>query len=364
MIVESNYTKDNIIKIKKYFETKVLLDERIIEKHLNCLGLLESFSKIGMNFVLSGNMATYLMCEDNLYLPINLEIMINRQDFLDDNLLEANKIFSSLNYEMVNKSNDLLVYKYSFKSVLEEVENIEIYLNVVLRNHIINDVASVAIDKPYLINENRIYRVKTPIIEKLFAETMFQFSPTIFKSIFLNSDSFSLYLIKKVLDLAVLYKYVNEFDYVIKYYQDMYDDFKNYHPEEKYHYFICDSFNYLMNIYCKGTYRKAYYKVLEDGIKEIQEFRLDDAISKDNFFLIVGYPLLAYSCLYRGENFLNVEITKKRRMNCYNYAKTNLMKKYDRKVFNIVYRSIEIFEELTGIEELEKTRKNKKRGLF
>ena len=66
MIVESNYTKDNIIKIKKYFETKVLLDERIIEKHLNCLGLLESFSKIGMNFVLSGNMATYLMCENNL----------------------------------------------------------------------------------------------------------------------------------------------------------------------------------------------------------------------------------------------------------------------------------------------------------
>ena len=42
----------------------------------------------------------------------------------------------------------------------------------------------------------------------------------------------------------------------------------------------------------------------------------------------------------------------------------NLMKKYDRKVFNIVYRAIEIFEELTGIEELEKTRKNKKRGLF
>ena len=198
MIINENYTRENIQKVLEYFKNiyQVNFNEEIIEQHLYCLGLLESFSKIGMNFVLIGNMATYLMCEKNLYLPNNIEIMVNKQDFINDYLKEANLLFSALDYKVVKEVDDYLLFEYTYKSNINDV--VKIYLNVRLEEHIVYDVASIEINKPYILNENKIYRLKTPLAERLFTEALFNFTPQMLLGKRYSSDDFNLYTIVRL----------------------------------------------------------------------------------------------------------------------------------------------------------------------
>ena len=350
MIVKENYSNKNIDKLVKYFNNSEQSIERsLIEQHLYCLGLLESFSKIGMNFVLSGDMAVYLMTDKNLYLPNSLEIRVNRQDYLYDYLKEASSVFESLSYQMIKEENNYVVFEYQFLSLNNQI--VKIYLNVILEAHITNNVMSVAIDKPYIINEERIYRIKTPIYEELYAYQLFYFKPNYFKGKVIDTDDFSLFLIKRVADMDMLYPYLENFYMVIYYYHKIFSEYKKLYEDLNYDYLIYDAFNSLVNIYCQGRYRPEYYLPLRKGIIEIQKYSINEMLDLKNIFKIAAYPLFSCACLYQCVDCVTEEIVNHKKMRFYNYSKINMMKKLDYEYFNVVYQAIEIYERLDIIEK-------------
>lgn len=354
MIITDNYTSEGIHRIFEYFkkEKEIYLNQKLIEEHLYCLGILESFSKIGMNFVLIGNMATYLMCQENLYLPNNLEIMVNKQDFLIDYLSEANQLFKAIKYQSIIQKDNYILYQYTYKSAIDDVVNV--YLNIRLEDHIINEVASVAINKPYLSEKEHIYRIKTPYAERLFAEALYHFSPKMLLGKIQNNDYFPLFVIKNLLDSTQLYNYLGDFELVINEYYKLINKFETNDEKFKFDHFIWDTYNSLINVYCQGKYRTEHYKILSKGIKSIQNYIINDLGNEDQIFKSISYPLLACSCIYRNINCLNIKIEKKKRINFFNYSKVNLMKDLDKNAFNVVVTAIEIFDNLKIIEKIYK----------
>lgn len=351
MINEANYSQQNIERIGKYFlVNECNIDEKIIKKHLYCLGLLESFSKIGMNYLLIGNMAVYLMTDNNLYLPDNLEIAVNRQDFLDDYLSSANSIFTAYEKKIIEENENYLLYEYSFQDNDKKI--ISIYLSIKLEDHLTNDVISVAINKPFLIQEERIYRSKVPYYEALFAQALFCFSPNELESANFTNDPYSLYLVKKLIDASQLYPYLKRFDIVIDCYEEYFERAHSINNELKLEYFIYDAYNSLINFYCKGTYRPEYFHLLKKGINEIQKLKLNEIVSIENIFQLAAYPLLACACIYQKTDCLLIKIKNHKPMNFFNYTKINNIKKYNKKAFNIVCQAIEIFDRLDLIEKI------------
>lgn len=350
MLSDFSYTKERVDYIIKSFNN---ISEEVALKHLYSLGLLEMFAKIGMNFLLVGNMAAYLMGDENLYLPDNLEIQFHKRDFLDSYLKQINEWCQPVSFIKNQINEDFIIYQYIFETYNKL--SVTIYLNVKLVNKLSLDVASIAIDKPFIINNDKIYRVKTVYAEKLIAKALFNFSPIILCDAINTNDTFELFIIKSLLDCIQLVSKIERFDYIYYDYYDLIDDFKEYYKlDENSKHFLFDSFYAVINIYCKGKYRKDSYKLLDNGIKAVQEFVISEKISVDNFFLNVGYPALIYACIYRNYNYLNLKISNRKLMLFYNYSKINDMKKYDHNVFNIIYQAIEIFDRLDIIEKTKK----------
>lgn len=350
MIIKENYCSRNINRLISYFKVnQQCIDKSIIEQHLYCLGLLESFSKIGMNFVLSGDMAVYLMCENNLYLPNSLEIRVNKQDYLDDYLKEANQEFSALEYKKIKVASNYVIFEYLFSSFNNQ--HVKIYLNVKLEDHITTNVMSMAIDKPYLLNYERIYRVKTPSYEEVFAQALFDFKPNFLNGKVIDNGNFPLFIAKRLADMAVLYPYLEKFYLVIYYYEKAYDNYKNVYFNANYEYLMYDAYNSLINIYCQGKYRPEYYADLKKGLMEIQRYKINERLNINKINLITAYPLLACACVYQYIDCLSEIIKPHKKMNFYNYSKINMMKQSDIFAFNVVFRAIEIFDRLEVIEE-------------
>jgi len=275
MIKQECITKQWIEEVSKTQKA----DKILVEKVIRALILLEGLTESKLAFVHKGGTALMLMLEKSRRISIDIDIII------EDNILDLSNIIHSIvqnknfiRFEKQKRKAGTNIekehYKLFFHSVIENKES-HILLDVVKERNHYQNIIETPISSIFIEYSGETVKVKTPDFNNLLGDKLTAFAPNTTGIPYFKGDKpCSMEIIKQLYDIASLFDITNDLTVVCGTFRKFAEVELTYRDlnTNGIMQVLDDIFHTSLCICLQGQIDNEHFKLLQDGIKRIQNF--------------------------------------------------------------------------------------------
>jgi len=333
-------------------------DKILVEKVIRALILLEGLVESRLNFVFKGGTALMLMLDKSNRLSIDIDIII------ENNILDLSNIVHSIvqnknfiRFEKQERKTDTNIdkehYKLFFQSAVENKES-HILLDVLKEEIHYKNVIETPISSTFIEYSGEIVKVKTPDLNSLLGDKLTTFAPnTIGIPYYKGEKNCSMEIIKQLYDIALLFDYTNDLTITndtFRKFSAVELNYRKFNPADIKQ-VLDDIYQTSLCVCLQGQIDNEHFKLLQDGIKRIQNFIYGEKYYLDS--AIINASKVAYLSTLIANNLTEVErfdrnnlqeLQKAMIENPF-YTKLNKLKKSNIEAFFYWYKVCEIRNE-------------------
>ncbi|MBQ6920930.1 MAG: nucleotidyl transferase AbiEii/AbiGii toxin family protein [Bacilli bacterium] len=176
MIQKETYSLENIKRIKDKYN----VDPELAQRSIFALGLVETLSMVGTDFIFKGGSSLMLLNETPKRLSTDVDILVEPGYDIESYINKASRIFPFLSFEESIRSTNKTISKKHFRikyaSPRTERE-VTIIVDVLFANNRYKKLEQRPIKSNLLICSGDDVIVKTPSVEEMLADKLTAFAP-------------------------------------------------------------------------------------------------------------------------------------------------------------------------------------------
>lgn len=279
MILDKCFKKEWIVDRSKHFKRgKTVADGQLIEKVIYALRLLETLSRVNVDFIFKGGTCLLLLLKKVNRFSIDIDIIIevmSKDEFKNklDSIIKESKVFYRYEEHIRYSSNDIpkAHYKFFYKSDLDESEKY-ILLDILFEKCSYSKIIEKEIKCDFIELDDEIIKVKTPDINCILGDKLTAFAPK--TTGIMYGKGKQLEIIKQLYDISNLFDESDDLSIISETFKKIAAQELSYRKAEglSYNDVLDDIFNTSINIITKGRVSLENFKELEDGVRRIKGY--------------------------------------------------------------------------------------------
>ena len=348
MIQKETYSLENIKRIKDKYN----VDPELAQRSIFALGLVETLSMVGTDFIFKGGSSLMLLNETPKRLSTDVDILVEPGYDIESYINKASRIFPFLSFEESIRSTNKTISKKHFRikyaSPRTERE-VTIIVDVLFANNRYKKIEQRPIKSNLLICSDNDVIVKTPSVEEMLADKLTAFAPHTIGINFFNenfSNDKRLEVIKQFYDVSNLFDISHDFELVKEtYHKAAQEEISFRNINVTYKDCLMDSFNSALTILSWGKLHSEDFKNYVEGIKKIESHIIGERFNLNNAYLPAAKIMLLSACILKDVDPLALDIKQKGLIEDPPYNKINRLVKVQPEAFNIAATAIEMIKE-------------------
>jgi hypothetical protein len=326
----------------------------LIEKAIRAFSLLESLARSGCPFVFKGGSALMLHLNSVRRISIDIDIICAPETEITQYLSQYAEEYGFNEIKLIERkqaNNVAKMYaKFYYQVTYTTKNNTEyILLDVLYENIYYDNIVQLPIENRFLKTKGETILINVPSLDDMLGDKLTAFAPnTTGIPYFKGNKSCSMDIIKQLFDIASLFDLLDDMNVVAKTFQkfaSMELSYRNLNTENI-EQVIDDIFNTALCICLQGKIDREHFRLLQDGIKRIQNFIHSEKYNLDSAILNASKTaylatLLKYK-LTEIEKYENQQQVINRTISMPLNTKLNKLKKSNPEAFFYWYKVFEV----------------------
>lgn len=345
MLSRDNYTRENIMELKRTYKK----DPALLERVMYAFGLLEALARVDMPFIFKGGTCLMLLTEHPRRLSTDIDIIVEPGTDIDHYIAEASKLFPFKRVEEQIRIGKNKIEKRHFKFIYDSpMKESEFYilLDAVFSDNIYETVVQKEIKNELLIVENEPIIVTVPSADCILGDKLTAFAPHT-TGIPFGVDK-ELEIMKQMYDVVSLSDVLqNQKEMEITYNRTVLEEIAyrgiEATPEDVLH----DTIRSASCIIGKGTSDEKEYPFYLSGAKSLDNHVLGGRYSGEIAALQACKAMYLAACVLTGstykkiehpEEYIDADIGKTK------YKKLSYIKKYKLESYGYLVEAVRLLE--------------------